>query len=126
MQFSENVRLAKAPKRESNLDQPFPVKWDKHITSFRKDDFWDAVRACVASITIPKGLELHYADASLTIHTKNKRVTVKVTTAGEVHVEKRLSKLEFKSQKFYSETITEAVEQFLTCLTQQFQISRLS
>lgn len=125
MQLSENVRVGN-PKRELNLDQPFPVKWDKHITSFRKDDFWTAVRARVVALNIPKGLELHYADASLTVHTKHKKTCVKITTGGEIYVEKRLSKLEFKSERFFKQTVTEAVEQFVLCLQQHFSVSRPS
>jgi hypothetical protein len=121
MQFSENVCSPRGGKGTSSSD-----KWDKHLSSFRKDDFWTAVRACVASLTIPTGLELQYADASLTIHDKNKKVAVKVTTTGEVHVERKLAKLEFKSYRFTHQTVTEAIEQFTVCLVQNFPISRPS
>lgn len=121
-----SVPLPNRSKRVPPLAKPFPLKWDSHLTSFRKDDFWKLVRECVANLDIPRGLEMQYADASLTIHNKSRQIAVKVTTGGEVQVERKLSKYEFKSQKFVCSSVEESIEQFVVCFTQQFKVPHLS
>jgi hypothetical protein len=100
----------------------FMSKWDKHLTSFMKDEFWTAVRLEVTQLKITSGLEFMYADSSLTIHNKKRTRFVKITTGGEVQVERRINAIDFKSKKYRFDNLKEAVERFSECAHQQFPL----
>jgi len=102
---------------------PTDKRWDCHQTSFLKADFWTLLKSTVATLTFPKDLLFHYADASLRVYDKQYRTTVKVTTAGEVQIELKIGKCGFKSESFTFSTVAESIDSFVSMLEKYFNIT---
>ena len=102
---------------------PAIKKWDCHRTSFLKADFWEALKSRVSTLILPKDVLMFYADASLRIYDKQYRTTVKVTTAGEVHVELKVGRYGFKSESFTFPTAAESIDNFVSLLEKYFEIT---
>jgi hypothetical protein len=105
---------------------PFADKWDVHQSTFMKDNFWTVLRQQVALMEFPSNVKPLYAATSLTLRTKDLKTSVKITSAGEVQVEHKISKIEFKSESKRYNTIKESVDHFVSAAQQHLQISLVS
>jgi hypothetical protein len=95
-------------------------KWDRHVTTFMKDVFWNSLKERLTTLETSPGLDFVYYDASLTVQNKKRNRFVKIATSGEVQVDVRLRNGEFKSQYFSLNTVCATVECFASQVQKQF------
>lgn len=105
---------------------PFADKWDVHQSTFMRDDFWETLRHQLSQMKFPPNVTSLYAASSLTLRTKDLKTSVKITSAGEVQVERRISKLKFKSESKRHSTVKESVDHFVSAVQEHLQISLVS
>lgn len=122
MQHSEH--FAHKPRKQNLIS--FNDKWENHKSTFLKDEFWSAIRHQISLMKFPANIDSMYAASSLTLRTKDLKTSVKITSSGEVLVERKISKLKFKSEISRHTTIKESVEHFVSALQQHLQISLAS
>jgi len=100
----------------------FSNRWSTHKTTFLRDEFWASVRHQLSLLQLQPNTVIDYAASSLTVRTKCRKTCVKITTAGEVQVECKIGKAEFKSKSSRYDTIKESVEQFVLALRQYLNV----
>jgi hypothetical protein len=105
---------------------PFADKWDVHQSTFMRDEFWAVLRQQLALMQFPKNINSLYAATSLTLRTKDLKTSVKITSAGEVQVERKISKIEFKSTSKRHSTVQESIDHFTAAVKEHLRISLAS
>jgi len=95
-------------------------KWDRHVTSFMKDVFWNSLKTRLTTLETSSGLEFNYYAASLTVQNKKRTRIVKISNSGEVQVDVKRSTGGFKSQSFSLTTVGDTVECFAQQVQKQF------
>jgi hypothetical protein len=72
------------------------------------DGRWRIIREQVGLLDLPQGWTRQYANSSLCITNKKRTLFLKITLNAEVYIDRRLSKEEFKSEKFPFESVADA------------------
>jgi len=101
---------------------PHADKWEMHQSTFLKDEFWSTVRHQLTLMQFPKNVDSLYADSSLTLRTKDLKTSVKITSCGEVQVERKLSKIECKCMSYKHSSIKESVAHFTEAVQKHLRI----